>query len=227
MGHTAGARARTLGPAAIALFVVSATITGTFVAWSTSSAAPSGNEALIEGGPGAPPLSGSSSGPSFNGVPRGGRGGPITEEDGALPDGVTPFDDGYPGVAKLEPDLLQALRVAATQAADGGVELYIASGWRSPEYQDQLLRAAVSEYGSEAEAARWVATADTSPHVFGNAVDIAAMDATTWLSVHGAAYGLCQIYSNEPWHYELRPRAVNRGCPRMYEDPTHDPRIAR
>ena len=31
--------------------------------------------------------------------------------------------------------------------------------------------------------------------------------ATAWLSEHGAAYGLCQIYGNEPWHYELRPDA--------------------
>ena len=40
-----------------------------------------------------------------------------------------------------------------------------------------------------------------------------------------AGYGLCQTYRNEPWHYELRPDAVNRGCPRMYADPTHDPRM--
>ena len=37
------------------------------------------------------------------------------------------------------------------------------SGWRSPEYQDQLLRDAVSKYGSEAEAARWVATPARPP----------------------------------------------------------------
>ena len=79
-------------------------------------------------------------------------------------------------------------------------------------------------YGSEEEAARWVATADTSPHVSGEAVDIGHVDATAWLSAHGAKYGLCQIYSNEPWHYELRPEATDDGCPAMYADPTHDPR---
>ena len=26
------------------------------------------------------------------------------------------------------------------------------------------------------------------------------------VSEHGAKYGLCQIYDNEPWHYELRPK---------------------
>jgi hypothetical protein len=45
------------------------------------------------------------------------------------------------------------------------------------------------------------------------------------LSAHGAKYGLCQIYSNESWHYELRPQAIDRGCPPMYADPTHDPRM--
>ena len=151
--------------------------------------------------------------------------GVVTEADGVVPDGVTVFDDRYPGVANLDPDLLQAMREAATDAADDGVEFFVQSGWRSPEYQDQLLREAVSEYGSEEAAARWVATAETSAHVSGDAIDIEHSDATAWLSWHGAGYGLCQIYRNEPWHYELRPQAIDRGCPRMYDDPTHDPRM--
>ena len=151
--------------------------------------------------------------------------GVLGEADGAVPDGTTVFDDEIPGVADLDPDLVGALRQAATDAADDGVEFFVDSGWRSPEYQNQLLREAVSEYGSEEEAARWVATAERSPHVSGDAADIGPVDATAWLSEHGAEYGLCQIYSNEPWHYELRPEAVDHGCPRMYADPTHDPRM--
>ena len=151
--------------------------------------------------------------------------GALGEADGAVPDGATVFDDEIPGVANLDPDLLGALRQAATDAADDGVEFFVDSGWRSPEYQDQLLREAVSEYGSEEEAARWVATPETSAHVSGDAVDIGRSDATAWLSEHGAEYGLCQIYSNEPWHYELRPEAIDHGCPPMYADPTHDPRM--
>jgi D-alanyl-D-alanine carboxypeptidase len=151
--------------------------------------------------------------------------GALGEADGAVPDGATVFDDEIPGVANLDLDLLGALRQAATDAADDGVEFFVDSGWRSPEYQNQLLREAVSEYGSEAEAARWVATAETSPHVSGDAVDIGPSDATAWLSEHSAEYGLCQIYSNEPWHYELRPEAIDHGCPPMYADPTHDPRM--
>jgi zinc D-Ala-D-Ala carboxypeptidase len=157
----------------------------------------------------------------------GGHGGALGEADGAIPDGTTVFDDEIPGVANLDPDLLDALRQAATDAADDGVEFLVDSGWRSPEYQDQLLREAISEYGSEEEAARWVATPETSPHVSGDAVDIGPSDATAWLSEHAARYGLCQIYGNEPWHYELRPEAVDHGCPAMYADPTDDPRMQR
>jgi zinc D-Ala-D-Ala carboxypeptidase len=153
------------------------------------------------------------------------HGGALGEADGAVPDGTTVFDDEIPGVAKLDSDLLGALRQAATAAAGDGVEFYVDSGWRSPEYQERLLQEAVSEYGSEAEAARWVATPNTSAHVSGDAVDIGPSDAATWLSEHGAEYGLCRIYGNEPWHYELRPEAVDQGCPPMYDDPTQDPRM--
>jgi zinc D-Ala-D-Ala carboxypeptidase len=212
MSQKASARTRThktLRPYAVGLAVVAAAITATLAHQSTSSSAP-----------------------SFSEVPRADHGGAttevdgaVTEADGGLPDGVTVFDDRYPGVANLDPVLLQALREAATDAAHDGVELFVDSGWRSPEYQNQLFREAVSEYGSEEEAARWVATADTSAHVSGDAVDIGHFDATAWLSEHGAEYGLCQIYSNEPWHYELRPQAIDHDCPRRHADPTHDPRM--
>ena len=99
------------------------------------------------------------------------------------------------------------------------------AGARRPTRND-FCDEAVSKYGSEAEAARWVATPKTSAHVSGEAVDIGPDDATEWLSGHGAAYGLCQIYGNEPWHYELRPDAIGHGCPPTYADPTHDPRLA-
>jgi zinc D-Ala-D-Ala carboxypeptidase len=151
----------------------------------------------------------------------------LGEADGAIPDGTTVFDDEIPGVANLDPALLRALRRAATDAGGEGVELVVNSGWRSPAYEDQLRREAVAKYGSEAEAARWVATGATSPHVSGDAVDIGPSGAATWLSEHGAAYGLCRIYANEPWHYELRPGAGDHGCPAMYADPTHDPKMQR
>jgi zinc D-Ala-D-Ala carboxypeptidase len=212
MSQTPSARTtshRTLRATAVSLVVATAAIIGTLVYQSASSSARSVGEVLH----------GDHAGTTTE------ADGAVTEADGVLPDGVTVFDDEYPGVAKLDPDLLRALREAATDAADDGIEFYVNSGWRSADYQNQLLREAVSEYGSEEEAARWVASADRSAHVSGDAVDIGSFDATAWLSEHGADYGLCQIYSNEVWHYELRPEAIDRGCAPMYADPTHDPRM--
>ena len=157
--------------------------------------------------------------------PRSEHRGALGEAGGAVPDGATVFDDEIPGVANLDSDLLGALRQAATDATDDGVELFVDSGWRSPEYQEQLLREAISKYGSREEATRWVATPNTSAHVSGDAVDIGHSDAVAWLAAHGAEYGLCQIYGNEPWHYELRSGAIDHGCPAVYADPTHDPRM--
>jgi hypothetical protein len=133
--------------------------------------------------------------------------------------------DEPPGVANLDPALRGALRRAATDAEVDGVELVVDSGRRSPAQQARLFREAVARYGSEEEAARWVATPATSAHVSGDAVDIGPSAGAAWLSEHGAAYGLCQIYGNEPWHYELRADAGAHGCPPMYADPTHDPRM--
>lgn len=135
------------------------------------------------------------------------------------------FDSQYPGIANLDGDLLDAVRDAAVDAEDDGIHFSVNSGWRSDDYQEWLLRRAVAQYGSEAEAARWVATADTSAHVSGEAIDVGPSDAAAWLSEHGSEYGLCQIYANEPWHYELRPNATISGCPLMFADPTQDPRM--
>jgi len=204
-----GAR-RTRSTILAALVVVSAVLGGVLVYQSLASAAASPQS-----------LAPSAASPILHGDHHGALG----EADGAVPDGTTVFDDEIPGVANLDPALLGALRQAATDSADDGVEFYVNSGWRSPEYEEQLRHEAISKYGSEKEAARWVATPNTSAHVSGDAVDIAPFDATAWLSEHGAKYGLCQTYSNEPWHYELRPEAIDHGCPPMYADPTHDPRM--
>lgn len=154
-------------------------------------------------------------------------GGELGGADGAVPDRTTVFDGSVPGVARLDPALRRALRRAATSARAAGLELEVDSGWRSPAYQRHLLREAIGTYGSEAEAARWVATPETSAHVSGDAVDVGPPAAAAWLAEHGAALGLCRIYGNEPWHFELRPDAADDGCPPTYADPTHDPRMRR
>lgn len=151
---------------------------------------------------------------------------PVSEADGMLreSDAVSVFAD-TPAVSNLDPELLAAVRAAATAAEEDGIHLQVNSGWRSPAYQEALLADAVERYGSAEEAARWVATPEKSEHVSGDAVDLGPVAGQDWMSRHGAAFGLCQIYANERWHFELRPGAIANGCPVMYADPTADPRI--
>ena len=48
------------------------------------------------------------------------------------------------------------------------------------------------------------------------AVSVATVDAMEWLKSSGARFGLCQVYSNENWHYELTAR---KGvCPPLLTD---------
>jgi zinc D-Ala-D-Ala carboxypeptidase len=143
----------------------------------------------------------------------------LTAADGYIADGegLSPFATDYPAVGNLAPELLAAVQHASTDAARDGVGLIITSGWRSVRYQQSLLDAAIAQYGSEAEARRWVNTPEKSTHVTGKAVDIGPTAADLWLRQHGNQYGLCQIYTNELWHYELatEPGGI---CPRLIAD---------
>ena len=125
--------------------------------------------------------------------------------DGYLSDGqrLSPFDLSTPAVNRLDPDLLVAVQRAAHDAAVDGVTIGLTSGWRSPEFQQQLFDDAVAQYGSAAIAGQYVASPQVSKHVVGKAVDVGPTDADTWLIRNGQRYGLCQIYANEIWHFEL------------------------
>jgi D-alanyl-D-alanine dipeptidase len=124
---------------------------------------------------------------------------------GWLPDGHTlsPFDVSNPALAQLDPALLTAIQEAARAAKAQGVDLTITSGWRSKGFQQRLFDDAVRQYSSVQIASQFVASPDVSKHVVGQAVDVAPVDADKWLIRNGAQFGLCQIYANELWHFEL------------------------
>jgi zinc D-Ala-D-Ala carboxypeptidase len=134
----------------------------------------------------------------------------------APPDGrtLTPFDVQYATVGRLDPALLSAIQNAATAAAADGITMTITSGWRSPEFQQQLLDKAVQTYGNYAAARQYVQTPEASKHVTGQAVDVGGQGADQWLIANGSRFGLCQIYANELWHFELATDAAGR-CPAL------------
>jgi zinc D-Ala-D-Ala carboxypeptidase len=134
--------------------------------------------------------------------------------------GGAAFDVDRPTIRKLDQDLLDALQAAARDAQSDGVTLVVNSGWRSRKHQLRLFTEAVSKYGSEEEALRYVSTPDTSAHVTGDAIDIGPTDAADWLSQHGSDYGLCQIFANEIWHYELATTPGGE-CPEMLPDSSY------
>jgi D-alanyl-D-alanine carboxypeptidase len=145
----------------------------------------------------------------------------IGTDDGVIKDAgsISPFADDLPAIANLDPDLRSAMQDAARDAIDDGVDFVITSGWRSAAYQQQLLDEAVQEYGSAEAAGEFVLPPDRSRHVTGEAVDVGYTDANSWLSQHGDTYGLCQIYANEMWHFELATTPGGE-CPAQLSDAT-------
>ena len=132
---------------------------------------------------------------------------------GWLPDGgmLSPFDTNHPIVGWLDPALREAVQRAARSAEDEGIEMRISSGWRSKGFQERLFDTGVITYGSIETAREFVASPEKSKHVTGKAVDIGPVEADKWLIANGLKFGLCQIYANEIWHFELA--AVDGRCP--------------
>ena len=133
---------------------------------------------------------------------------------GSIPDGqlVSPFDVKNPAVGFVEPALLAAIQDAANAAAAQGVDVQLTSGWRSKGFQQRLFDQAVTTYGNADLAAQFVASPEKSMHVFGKAVDVGPVVADQWMIANGSRFGLCQIYANEIWHFELAVDAAGN-CP--------------
>jgi zinc D-Ala-D-Ala carboxypeptidase len=141
---------------------------------------------------------------------------PTDPGDGSLPNGgtLTPFDVQHSAIGRLDPALLSAIQAAATAAAADGITMTITSGWRSPEFQQRLLDDAVRTYGSFGAARQYVQTPAMSKHVAGEAVDVGGAGADQWLIAHGSRFGLCRIYANELWHFELATDEAGN-CPAL------------
>jgi hypothetical protein len=142
--------------------------------------------------------------------------------DGLIPETESVgIESDLPAVTRLDEQLRDALREASASASAEEIVLDITSGWRSEQYQAQLFDDAVREYGSEEAAREFVAPPTGSKHVTGDAVDIGGLEAQLWLGQNGFAFGLCQTYSNERWHFELATMPGG-ACPEMRLDARDD-----
>lgn len=107
------------------------------------------------------------------------------------------------GTDGLDPNLSAAYNAAATEAHNAGVPLSITSGYRTPAEQEALWEDGLQTYGSPEAARRWVLPPNESTHVTGQAIDVGPREGAQWLEDHGSHWGLCRMYDNEWWHFEL------------------------
>ncbi|WP_416382750.1 M15 family metallopeptidase [Nocardia brasiliensis] len=107
------------------------------------------------------------------------------------------------GTEGLEPRLALAYTLAEGEAHAQGVPLSITSGYRSREEQQWLWNDGLAKYGSPDEARRWVLPPEESTHVSGRAIDVGPQEGAHWLEVNGNTWGLCRMFDNEWWHFEL------------------------
>lgn len=126
----------------------------------------------------------------------------------------------------VDSKIYPSLQAMFDDARAAGLDLYVASGYRTEEKQEELMEEKIRTYRFQgysrkesAELARqWVAEPGTSEHQLGIAVDINANTAVStseavygWLEEHAHNYGFIQRYpankvhltgiAHEPWHY--------------------------
>jgi LAS superfamily LD-carboxypeptidase LdcB len=154
----------------------------------------------------------------------------IANKKHKLPDGYVPSDlTAITGIPKqnrdeyMRAEAAQALVTMFNAASAQGVSLYLVSGYRSQEYQEQLYNSYVAKYGQEGADAI-SSRPGYSDHQTGLACDLGQTDlqglvsedfinttAGQWLYQHAHEYGFVLRYpqgkeeitgySYEPWHY--------------------------
>ena len=158
----------------------------------------------------------------------------LVNEEVPLPEswGFLPFlvDDEVVD-RRMAQDLLSMVQAAEKD----GVWLWVASGYRTNQEQQQILEDKIAAYRQEGypddlarqAAAQWVAQPGTSEHELGLAVDInpdgsmgTGQELYDWLLEHAWEYGFIKRYpadkvditgiSNEPWHYRYVGREAAR-----------------
>ena len=107
----------------------------------------------------------------------------------------------------------QLVRVVSRDAALAARVVSIARSVRYMRREPpRTLDSAIQTYGSFDAARQYVQTPAASKHVTGQAVDIGGDAADQWLIANGPGFGLCRIYANEVWHFELAADAYGN-CP--------------
>jgi hypothetical protein len=115
-----------------------------------------------------------------------------------------------PSGVEVEVGTARAFLELRRAAAQAGVELGLASGFRTVEEQRALFRAWRKGRGNKA------ARPGRSNHQSGRALDIAgitAPGALAWLEANAASFGFQRTVRNEPWHWEYVDSPIARGAP--------------
>ena len=156
----------------------------------------------------------------------------LANADNPLPEGYAPEDIEYVGEQDCPIDARIAENLAdfAYDCMDAGYPVYLSSGYRSYEYQEELYWAKVEEYGEE-EAASIVLPPGTSEHQTGLCCDItdeyrspknpdelSQTETFKWLNAHCTEYGFILRYPEnkneitkviyEPWHFRYVGKEV-------------------
>ncbi len=112
-------------------------------------------------------------------------------------------------LAPVMADRLAALMEQAPDFVKAG--LGVLSGARTVEHQRRLWKAAVTKYGSEEKARKWVAPPGSSQHNHGHATDLgwnggkfsaAPAEVREWVHKNAENFGLRFPLGHEPWHIE-------------------------
>jgi soluble lytic murein transglycosylase-like protein len=95
----------------------------------------------------------------------------------------------------MRPDTALAFDRLAAAARRAGIELIIASAFRTDAEQGRLFAAHPDP--------KWVARPGTSLHRLGTELDLGPPSAYGWLARHAPAFHFVRRYAWEPWHFGL------------------------